>query len=84
LPASISISTIRRRTGWFTTDSASRVVNPVPVKADRAWKRAVSRESPVAISATVATRVTINEMRTTTSSEAIASTSTLYPRSAIV
>ena len=35
-PTVISNSTMRRRTGWLTTFSASRVVNPTPMKAERA------------------------------------------------
>ena len=38
--------TMRRRTGWFTVCSASDVVYPTPVKAERAWKRALAFESP--------------------------------------
>ncbi|MET8453821.1 hypothetical protein [Streptomyces sp. NPDC005209] len=36
LPSSISIVAIRRRTGWLTMLSASVVVKPTPVKAERA------------------------------------------------
>ena len=44
-PTSISHITMRRRTGWPTTASASLVVKPTPVNAERAWKRADSRLS---------------------------------------
>ena len=47
---------IRRRTGWFITSSASRVVNPTPKKAETAWKWAVSSERPVRPAPWVATR----------------------------
>ncbi len=60
-PSSISCRTMRRRTGWLTTDSDSLVVKPAPLNADRAWNRAMSRESPVAVSITVATRVMMIE-----------------------
>ncbi len=40
-------ATMRRRTGWSTTLSASLVVKPAPVNAERAWKRATSRPIPV-------------------------------------
>ena len=36
LRATIRVMMIRRRTGWSTTFSASLVVKPVPVKAERA------------------------------------------------
>ena len=35
-PASMSQATMRRRTGWLTTFSASLVVKPAPVNAERA------------------------------------------------
>ncbi len=73
-PSSISWSTIRRRTGWLTTDSDSLVVKPAPLKADRAWNRAMSRDSPVAVSITVATRVITMETVMTASSETMAIT----------
>ncbi|WP_158579989.1 hypothetical protein [Geodermatophilus marinus] len=66
---SMSTMTIRRRAGWSTTDSASDVVKPVPVKADRAWNRACWRVIPVMVRATVATRVTTSPSMTTTTSE---------------
>jgi hypothetical protein len=49
-------------------------VNPAPVNAERAWNRADWRDSPVATSNTVATRVTTSEMVTTKSNDAIAIT----------
>jgi hypothetical protein len=57
--------------GWFTTFSDSEVVKPTPVKADRAWNLADSRESPVYVNATVAIRVTRIDRVKTTSSEII-------------
>ena len=44
--------------GWLTTFSDSLVVKPTPVKAERAWNFADSRDRPVWVSATVAIRVT--------------------------
>ena len=38
--------------------SASLVVKPTPVNAERAWNRAASLESPVRVNARAATRVT--------------------------
>src|SRR5260370_11399066 len=49
--------------------SASPVVNPAPVKAERAWNWAASRERPVRVRATVATRSTISERVTTRRNE---------------
>ena len=54
----------------ITSDSA--VVNPAVVKADRAWKRATSGDIPVAISAPVASLVTISDSRATTRNVAMA------------
>jgi hypothetical protein len=56
------------------------VVKPTPKNADRAWNRADSRESPVSDSATVATRVTTSESRTTAKTEASAATLGCYPQ----
>ena len=64
-PISIRNMMICRRAGWFTTDSASDVVNPEPDSADRAWNRATSGDTPVRISATAATRVAVSEATTT-------------------
>ena len=50
-------------------DSDSSVEKPTPEKADRAWNRADSRESPVNIRAIAAIRVTIKETVSATSSE---------------
>ena len=72
-PSSISSMMMRRRTGCCTTRSDSVVVNPAPVKADRAWNRASCRESPVSVRATVAIRTTNKERMTTTSRVEIAS-----------
>ena len=74
LPASISHMMMRRRTGCLTTDSDSVVVKPAPLKADRAWNRAASLERPVAVRATVATRVTTRESTSTMSSVKMAVT----------
>src|SRR3954451_6151423 len=60
---------IRRRRGWLTTSSASAVVKPTPDSAERAWKRADSRDMPVSVSATVATRVIKSDSITITSTE---------------
>jgi len=43
---SMSVMAIRRRAGWPTTASASEVVNPVPVKAERASNRGVLQHHP--------------------------------------
>ena len=75
LPNSIRNITTRRRTGCVSMFSASEVVKPTPESAERAWKRAVSRESPVTISATVAKRVTISETTTTMKTDVTAITS---------
>lgn len=69
LPSSISDMTIRRRTGWLTTDSASLVVKPAPVKAERTWKRTASRDNPVAIKAMAAMRVIISDKATMTNND---------------
>jgi hypothetical protein len=79
LPSSIRPPTIRRRTGWVTTSSASDVVNPTPVSAERAWKRADSRDIPVSDSATVATRTTSSDSSTITSTEMRATIALLVP-----
>ncbi|MBP7829611.1 MAG: hypothetical protein KA248_06810 [Kiritimatiellae bacterium] len=68
LPHSIASMMIRRRTGWLTIASDSLVVKPTPEKAERAWNRADSCESPVSTSAVVTTRVINIEQVTTTSS----------------
>ena len=79
LPMSMSIMTTRRRSGWPTTCSDSEVVNPAPVRAERAWKRAVVRDMPVATRMSVATRVTTSDSATSTSSEPIAITGQFCP-----
>ena len=56
---------MRRLTGWRTTLSDSVVVKPAPLKAERAWKRAASRDMPVAVNAIVAARVTTSEIIST-------------------
>ena len=63
----------RVRRGVYLKEG-SVVVNPAPVKADRAWKRARSRDSPVRVRATVAMRTTSSETTSTTISEATAIT----------
>lgn len=58
----ISQLTMRLLTGLFITVSASLVVNPVPVKADRAWNFAFFSSSPVIMSqmaAALTTRIEI-------------------------
>jgi hypothetical protein len=55
------------------------VVNPTPEKAERAWKRADSRESPVNISAIAAILVTSRESIATVKREKIA-TIQIYSR----
>jgi uncharacterized membrane protein len=79
LPTSIRNITIRRRTGWFTTASDSLVVKPAPDSAERAWKRADSRDRPVSARATVATRVISSERITATNTLVSASTSSPFP-----
>ena len=51
-PSRTSSITIRRRTGWLTTASASLVVNPAPENGERAWNRADPRDTRVNVSAT--------------------------------
>ena len=60
---------MRRRTGWRSTASASSVVKPVPVHAERAWNLAASRDMPDRVSATEAMRTTISEIKSTISRE---------------
>ena len=55
-PATISMRTMRRRTGCPTTDSDSEVVKPTPMNADCAWNEALSRERPVRTRARVPAR----------------------------
>src|SRR4051794_20246373 len=74
LPSSMRTITTRRRTGWLTTLSASLVVKPTPDSAERAWKRALSRDMPVSVRAIVATRVMSSETTTTARSEIAATT----------
>ena len=62
LPTNIAVEISLRRAGWLTTFSASEVVNPAPVKAERAWKAATSGGVPVATSAPVTSRVNSREM----------------------
>src|SRR3954454_12846904 len=80
LPRSTSQMTIRRRTGWLTTDSASLVVNPTPKNADRAWNRATSRERPVCTSAEVPTRVISRLTETERRTAMTAATLWLFPQ----
>src|SRR4051794_1912024 len=79
LPSSTSHRTIRRRTGWLTTVSASLVVKPTPKNALRAWKRATSRERPVCCSAEVPTRVMSRLTETVTRTAMTAATVWLFP-----
>jgi len=72
LPTNIVVPIIFRRAGWFTTFSASVVVNPAPLKAERAWKDATSGGRPVAISAPAAMRVNAIDSTATTKNVAIA------------
>jgi hypothetical protein len=51
LPSTMSVITMRRRTGCASTCSASRVVNPTPRNAECAWKSATSSLTPVSASA---------------------------------
>src|SRR5436190_7776767 len=74
-------STIRRRMGWLVTDSASVVVKPTPVNAERAWKRADSRDMPVRASMIPATRVTSRDKATTANTRISAATPSRYPGS---
>ena len=46
-PRIIRVMMILRLRGWFTTDSASRVVKPVPENAESAWNFARDFSSPV-------------------------------------
>ncbi len=78
LPSSMRAITTRRRTGCDTTLSASAVVKPAPVNAERAWNRAASRDMPVDTRAAVAILVMISPMRTMTNREKIAITP-LFP-----
>src|SRR4051794_37682082 len=74
-------STIRRRMGWLVTDSASVVVKPTPLNAERAWKRADSRDMPVRASMIPATRVTSRDKATTANTRISAATPSRYPGS---
>ena len=47
VPRKINQLATLRRLGLLTTDSASPVVKPVPVIADKVWKRALRRSIPV-------------------------------------
>ncbi len=82
LPASMSIMMIRRRTGWLISCSDSLVVYPVPVKAERAWKRARFNPTPVSTNATVATRTTSRLKKMTTSTVRIAAMRPQHPATA--
>ena len=64
--------------GWAASDS--EVVHPAPVNAERAWKRADSRDSPVCISAIDAMRVISSEMKITTNSVNSGSMARLHPK----
>ena len=79
LPRSISAMMMRRRAGWATTASDSVVVNPTPVSADRAWKRADGWDIPVAVSAMVAIRVRSSDSMATTRSRMTPYTKLFYP-----
>ena len=60
---------MRRRAGCSRTCSDSFVVKPVPVHAERAWKRAASVDMPVSTSDTAVTLTMSSEsasMRTST------------------
>ena len=61
----------------MTICSDSEVVKPAPLSAERAWNRAVSRERPVRVSATVATRVISTETATTSTTVRAQSTDIL-------
>jgi hypothetical protein len=63
---------MRRRTGWLTTCSASLVVKPTPVSAERAWNLADSRDKPVRVKATVAMRLISSDKVRTIKTEASA------------
>ncbi len=78
LPRSISAMMMRRRAGWATTASDSVVVNPTPVSADRAWKRADGRDIPVAVRAMVAIRVRSSDSMATTRSRMTPYTKLFY------
>src|SRR3954471_16431729 len=80
LPSTTSHRTMRRRTGWLTTDSASLVVKPTPKNADRAWNRATSRERPVWTSAEVPTRVISRLTETVRRTAMTAATLWLFPQ----
>ena len=69
LLTSINVMMMRRRTGWWAMLSDSPVVKPTPVRAERAWKRADSRDRPVKAKAAVAMRVMSMEMASTISNE---------------
>jgi hypothetical protein len=62
-PRIINHVTILRRVGWLITDSASLVVNPVPEKAESAWKRAFFHSIPVIMRATAEALTTRKETK---------------------
>lgn len=68
---------ILRRTGWRTRSSASVVVNPHPVKADRAWNRAISIDSPASTNAVGTMRIITGASTSTTRSETMETMSLL-------
>ncbi len=74
LPKVMSQRMMRRRTGWLIAASASAVVNPTPISAERAWNAADSLDMPVPTSAIVATRAAVTNSRATIRSDRTAST----------
>ena len=70
LPTNIVVPMMRRRAGWLTTFSASVVVKPAPLNAERAWNAATSGGSPVAINAPAA--ICVNAMDRTATTRNVA------------
>lgn len=72
-------NTIRRLTGCPTTPSGVFVVNPTPLMAARAWKRASAWDIPVRVRAIVAKRLISIETGTTATTETTAAMDEGYP-----
>lgn len=70
----VMIKTIRilRRSGVCTINSDSVVVNPVPLRADMACRRAIYRGIPVCSRNTPATRTIVLEIANNTTMETAA------------